>query len=217
MIVYGYENGRTLRVTWALEEANVEYEYRRVDVLKGGQYAAEFVAINPFRKVPVLVDNDFILTESAAIVTYIGERYPHSKLVPAAGTDDRARYDQWVSFILTEIDAPLWTIAKHRFVYPKDWRVPEAERGAARDLKAALGHIGAHLRARSADSGYLLGQSFSGADIMLAHCISWTLSARLDVVPVDLRDFYASSTERPASSRAVSRLDVSTVSNLDAP
>ena len=121
--LYGYRNGRTLRALWALEEAQVDYDYVEVDLFKGEARAAEFLKLNPAGKVPVLVDAEHVVTESAAICLHIGERFPESGLLPPPASAARSECYRWISFVLTEMDSALWTIAKHRFALPKDKRV----------------------------------------------------------------------------------------------
>ena len=126
MKLYGCTNSRSLRAAWALEEAGAPYDYAHVDLFKGEGRRPAFLDLNPAGKLPVLVDGDLNLTESVAIVTYIGERYPASKLVPD-GTPARADYLRWCSFVITELEQPVWTIARHRFILPKDKRVAGIE------------------------------------------------------------------------------------------
>lgn len=78
--------------------------------------------MNPAGKVPVLVDGEQI-TESAAICLHISEKHSDSSLLPPTATPERTACYKWISYILTEMDSGLWTIAKHRFALPKDKRV----------------------------------------------------------------------------------------------
>jgi glutathione S-transferase len=137
MKLYGYRNGRTLRALWALEEVEAPYEYVEVDVMRGEGREASFLQLNPGGKVPVLVDDTAVITESAAICMHIAEKYPRSGLLPPVGTPQLTDSYVWISFVLTELDAPLWTIAKHRFGLPKDRRVPEVIETAAWEFGVA--------------------------------------------------------------------------------
>ena len=83
MKLYGSRNSRSLRCVWALEEAGATYDYVRVWMMKGEGLAPWFKAVNPAGKIPVLEDGDLTLTESAAIVHYIAEKFPQSGLLPA--------------------------------------------------------------------------------------------------------------------------------------
>src|SRR5690242_13537147 len=75
MKLYGYRNGRTLRALWALEEVNAQYEYIEVDVMRGAGREPSFLKLNPAGKVPVLVDNQQVITESAAICMHIADKF----------------------------------------------------------------------------------------------------------------------------------------------
>ncbi|MDZ7620917.1 MAG: glutathione S-transferase N-terminal domain-containing protein [Candidatus Competibacteraceae bacterium] len=135
--VYGCPNTRSTRVVWALEEAGAEYDYHKVDLLAGAGRQPSYLALNPGGKVPALVDGELVLTESAAICNYIGDRFPASGLTPVAGSRDRARYDQWCFFVLSELEQSLWTIAKHRFALPEKRRVPAIIETAAWEFGVA--------------------------------------------------------------------------------
>src|SRR3990167_6397396 len=110
--IYGFPNTSTTRATWALEEAGASYEFVPVNLTRGEHKQPDFLRLSPGGKVPVLVDEDLLLTESAAICTYIGEKFPHSRLVPTNG-HERARYLQWCFFAMSEFETPLWTLTKH--------------------------------------------------------------------------------------------------------
>ena len=101
-----------MRAHWALHELGVTYEAKLIGPRTGETRTEAFRALSVKEKVPVLVDGDLVLTESAAIVTYLGDKY--GGLTPPFGSADRARYNEWISFILTELDAhTLYVIRKH--------------------------------------------------------------------------------------------------------
>ena len=173
--IYGCPRTRSTRATWALEEAGVEYAYLMVDLKKGEGHAPSYLEINPAGKVPALVDGDLVLTESAAIVTYIGEKYPASQLVPTE-LHPRAEYFQWSAFAIAELEQPLWTLAKHRFALPQELRLPAIEPTALWEFAKAAKVLHRHLEGRD----YVAGNQFSGADIMIGHTLSW---ARINQIP----------------------------------
>ena len=112
LTLWGGATGRTIRPHWALHELGVEYETKLIGPRTGETQTDEFRALSIKEKVPVLVDGDLVLTESAAIVTYLGDKY--GGLTPAFGTAERARYNEWTSFILMELDAhTLYVMRKH--------------------------------------------------------------------------------------------------------
>ncbi len=177
--LYGMQKTRSTRVTWALEEIGAEYQYHLVNLMKGEGQSPEFLKLNPYGKVPVLVDGDLVLTESAAICTYLGDSHPESELVPRAGTATRGTYDQWCHFIMSELEQPLWTIGKHRFVFPEDKRVPAILDVALWEFQRV-----AKVLAKALEGcDYLVDDSFTMVDILAAHTLTW---ARGFKIPNDL-------------------------------
>ena len=175
MKLYGYRNGRTLRALWVLEEVGAPYEFVEVDLKRGQHREPAFLALNPAGKVPVLYDGGTIVTESAAICMHLAERHPESGLLPPAGTPERSEFYRWTSFILTELDAPLWTIAKHRFALPQERRVPAIIETASWEFRNAASILASALD----DRQYLAGSAFSVADILAGHTLLWAKSARV--------------------------------------
>jgi glutathione S-transferase len=198
MKLYGYRNGRTLRALWALEEVGAAYEYVEVDIMHGQGREPWFLKINPGGKVPVLDDDGTVITESAAICMHLAEKYPESKLLPPAGTQARTASYKWISFILTELDTPLWTIAKHRFGLPKERRVPAVIETAGWEFRNAANLLAAGL----GDRPHLLGPAFSVADILAGHTLLWAKSARLALNSESLEAYLERLLARDAAIRA---------------
>ncbi len=116
LTIWGGATGRTIRAHWMAHELALDYEPKLIGSRTGATQSEEFVALNVKEKIPVLVDGDFVLTESAAIVTYLGDTYgKDSGLVPEPNTQERARYNEWLSYIQMELDAhTLYVMRKHR-------------------------------------------------------------------------------------------------------
>jgi len=112
MKLYGFPPTRSIRVLWTLRELCVEFEFVNVNLMAGENRHPEFLALNPAGKVPVLVDGEFVLTESVAMVLYLAEKYPEKNLLPA-GVELRAQVNRWLMFTATELEQPLWRISKH--------------------------------------------------------------------------------------------------------
>src|ERR1700733_5448255 len=123
MKLYGFPPTRSIRVLWMLRELGVDFEFVNVNLVAGENRSQEFLALNPAGKLPVLVDGDFVLTESVAIVVYLAEKYADKGLLPA-NLEARARVNRWLLFAATELEQPLWRIARHTSLYPKDKRLP---------------------------------------------------------------------------------------------
>jgi glutathione S-transferase len=201
MRLYGYRNGRTLRALWALEEVGAEYEFVEVDVTKGEGQTEWFLKINPFGKVPVLVAGDLVISESAAICQHVAQTHPAAALLPPPATAESAHCHQWISFLLTEVDAPLWTIAKHRFALPVEKRVPAVVDTALWELQRALRLLDDALRGRE----FLVGDRLTVADIVAGHCLVWAKSARIAVEGARLASYGQELGNRPAMVRAGER------------
>jgi glutathione S-transferase len=152
MKLYGTPPTRVLRVIWLLNELGLEYEQVPVALLQGEHYQPDFLALNPAARVPVLVDGDQVITESAAIQLYLAEKYPQAGFIPSA-VEERAQMYRWIFFLMTEIEPPLWRIARHTFLYPDEKRIPQDVDLARQECSGDAGsaraaHAGARVRGR---------------------------------------------------------------------
>ncbi|MCB1777771.1 MAG: glutathione S-transferase family protein [Candidatus Competibacteraceae bacterium] len=199
--VYGCPNTRSQRVVWALEEVGATYEYHLVNLLAGDDRKPDYQAINTGGKVPALVDGDLILSESAAICTYLGDRFPASGLTPPSGSVERALYDQWCFFILSELEQPLWTITKHRFALPKKRRVPAIFDTAHWEWDMAARVLATGLGERA----FLVGECFTAADLLAAQTLAWARAFEIPLGHVTLERYADRLLGRPAWARTIER------------
>jgi glutathione S-transferase len=191
--VIGNVKSRALRVLWTLEELGLDYEH--VDAPPRSE---EVTRISPAGKVPVLVADGVPITDSVAIMTFLADR--HGALTFPAGTIERARQDSLTQMILDEIDAVLWTAARHSFVLPDEIRLP-----AIKDsLKWEFARSETALVHRMAEDGpFLMGETMTIADILLGHCGGWAIAAKFPITEPRLRDHVAMMRDRPAFHRAL--------------
>lgn len=132
-----------------------------------GMGGPEFEAASPFRKVPALIDGDFSISDSSAIITYLEALYPEPPLIPAdpRGKARVAWFDEFADTILFGTGRKLFF---NRVVGPKLLKVPcdpaEADRAEAEQLPGLL----AYLESVVPDSGFLLGDGLTLADIAVA-------------------------------------------------
>ena len=199
--VYGCPRTRSTRVVWALEEVGAEYEYEKIDLFAGEGRQPAYLALNPGGKVPALADGDLVLTESAAICTYIGDAFPASGLTPPCGLPERARYNQWCFFAMCELEQPLWTIAKHRFALPEKRRTPEVIETAIWEFAIAAKVLATGLGGRE----FLISERFTAADILVAHTLAWAQSFELPLGHTVLEAYAERLLARPALARARAR------------
>jgi len=96
--LYWSPRSRSFTTLWLLEEAGQPYEKVLTDISTGAQKKPDYLKINPMGKVPALTDGDVAIAESAAICTYVADRFPDAKLAPPLGDPRRGKYLQWLFF-----------------------------------------------------------------------------------------------------------------------
>ncbi len=197
--VWGGATSRTLRVHWMLHELGLDYTPQLIGSRTGATQTDEFRALNPKEKIPVLIDDDLVLTESAAINTYLGDTYgKDSGVVPKPYSRERALYNQWCSFIQMELDAhTLYVIRKHRDLENLYGAAPQAINTAIAGFDKQVNVAALHLQ----NHQYLVGNTFTAADILLAGCIKWAQAYDIPVQQV-LSDYASRQTARPAFKTA---------------
>ena len=113
-ILYGGDFTRATLVQWVLEEGKIEYELRKIDILKGEHRSAEFLAINPAGFVPVLITPEGdTLCEVAALMVYLADRHGLTDLAPAVTDPRRGLFLSTVFNIAGDIQSEM-----KRFYYP---------------------------------------------------------------------------------------------------
>jgi len=166
--IFGKGTTRSMRALWAARESGLEHNYIEVDLMKGEHQKDDFKKMNPFGRVPVLKDGDFVLWESAAIITYLGDLAPETKLVPQT-PKERGLYNKWMHFANCEIDSVLFNIEKHSWRYPEAERLPQIIRMSIEELQVPLDIVSNHL----SENAFLLGDQFTMVDILMGHCLNW--------------------------------------------
>lgn len=162
-------------------------------MIAGAHRRPEFLAINPAGKLPVLVDGDLVLTESVAIVLYLAEKFASTKRLIPTDLAERAQLNRWLLFAVTELEQPLWRIARHSAIYPKEKRLPAEVALAREDFAAMAPVIEKHLTGRE----FVLGDSVTVADFVLAYTLDWANEVHLlDAFP-QLAAYMTRMYERP--------------------
>ena len=201
LVLWGNGQSRAFGVHWALHELGVSYEKRLIGPRTGETQTDEFLGLNPAGKIPVLQDGALVLTESAAIITYLGETYGRGTgLVPSAASKLRAKYDQWCFFAMTELDAQsLYIVRKHIALSYLYGEAPAAVSVAKQTFSRQAGVL-EHALADHRE--WILGSTFTGADILLAGCLSWGASYEL-ALSGSLSDYLSRATNRDAYRDAI--------------
>ncbi len=199
--IYGSTRSRALRCYWLLEEIGVPYESVPVDLAKLEHQTTKFTELNPYGKVPVMLEGDYMLAESSAILTYLSEKHSTGKMIPHAGTWERGKYYQWISFAMTEMDTYLWTIARHTGTYPIEKRWPQAIELAKVEFSKSLKPVFETLNQQK----FILGAEFSTADIVLGSVLSWAKALKIDLEYSRLDEYITELKNRPAFKKALGK------------
>lgn len=181
---------RAFRPLWMLEELGVPYDH-----IPAAPRSDEVRAFSPSGKVPVLVDGSDVIPDSTAILTYLADK--HGAFTHPAGTVKRAKQDAWTFRILDEVDAILWTAARHSFILPEAERVPAVKDSLKTEFSRNLDRI-----ADDMTSKYLVGDDPTVPDFVMAHCLGWARNAKFPDAPKALVAYLRRLRDRPAFQRA---------------
>jgi glutathione S-transferase len=165
--LYGSGRSRWVKPYWLLRELDIPFEPVLVSAMRGETRTPTFLSMNPLAKVPVLEADGDAIFESTAICAYLADKHREKGLIPAPGTLDRARHDQWVSVAVTELEQPLWRIARHTFIYPPEKRSVDDIALACDDFRRVVRRVSATF------AGETLLERFSVADITMAYTLRW--------------------------------------------
>ena len=174
MKLYEFPPTRSIRARWALQELGVDFEAETVNLVQGDHQKPAYKRVNPAGKLPALVDGATTLTESGAILLYLAEKYPEHGLIPQ-DLGERSQLYRWLLFTITELEQPLWRIARNENVYPAAERVAADVPRARRDFSDMVPVLAAHMRGRQ----YVVGERFTVADIALAYTLDWANEVQL--------------------------------------
>jgi glutathione S-transferase len=200
--LYHSPRTRSVRVLWLLEELGLPYELHTLAFSPDSLKSADYLKVNPLGKVPAITDGPLIMFESGAIVEYLIERYGNGRLAPQVGTPARGTFLQWIHFAEATCLPPLSDLAQHTIFKP------EAERIAALvpDAQERIASWLAVLERAVAGEQYLLGDDFSGADVMVGYSLllaKWFGLLGEQSYP-KLSAYVARLEQRPALQKALS-------------
>lgn len=190
IVLYHHPFSRASNVVWMLEECEVPYELRWVDLMKGGQKAPEILALNPMGKLPILTDGEAVVTEGAAIALYLADRYAYGRLAPKHDDPKRGAYLRWSFFAPSVIEPCL---------------AAKSSGGEFKESAVGWGNHDAMLASiEKALEGkdFLLGDTFSMADVVFGGTVRYMLMFKM----LDARPAFTAYVERlsarPGSQRA---------------
>jgi glutathione S-transferase len=194
IIFYHNPQSRAVMVHWMLEEVGADYDTRLLSFDKGEHKSPEFLAINPMGKLPTIVVDGTPITETPAIIAWLADAYPESGLAPPLGSLARATWYRWLFFGGSCIEPAMVDQMLHR---PAPAQKGAVGWGSYDDVIDALE---ATLQAQP----YLLGDSFTAADLYVGSELNWGGmfgAPRLKESDI-LQAYVRRVTERPAYERA---------------
>jgi glutathione S-transferase len=195
--IYGIARTRAFRALWIAKELDIPFEHLPIEIGGDGARSAEFLAINPNGRLPVIVDGDFVLFESLAITLYLAKKHSSGRLYPGT-LEGEAKAWQWSFWAIAEVDRGVNIWSLHAV------RLPPDERNAAL-REEALTVIAAPFKVLDAavsKQPYLLGNSFTVADLNVAAVICRAIDMNLSAWP-QLDAWLTRCLDRPAAREAL--------------
>src|ERR1700692_3569456 len=195
--IYGIARTRAFRALWMADELGLDYRHLPIEIGGDGARAPGFLALTPKRRLPVVVDDGFVLSESLAITLYLAKKHASGTLYPGT-LEGEARAWQWSFWAIAEVDRGVNIWSLHAVRLPAQER-EEALREEALKVVAAPFKV---LNAALAKTPYLLGSDFTVADLNVAAVISRAIDMDLSAVP-NLQAWLTRCLDRPAARAAL--------------
>jgi glutathione S-transferase len=195
--VYGIARTRAFRPLWMAMELGLDFEHLPIEIGDAGARTPEFLKLNPNGRLPVIVDEGFLLSESLAITLYLAKKHSNGKLYPGT-LQDEARTWQWTMWALSEVDRGVNIWSLHAV------RLPPAERDTAKREEAlkVVAKPFKVLDTAVSQQPYLIGGAFTVADLNVAAVISRAIEMDLSAVP-HLKAWLERCLDRPAARKAL--------------
>ena len=177
-----------------LEELGANYELRVLDLKRGEQREAPYLAINPMGKVPAILHCDVLITEQPAVFLYLADLYPEARLAPSNGDPLRGAYLRWLVYYGTSFEPAIVDRSQKREpVAPMT-----SPYGSWDDVLTTL-------QAQLAIGPYLLGERFTAADVLWGGALYWTTLFKLVPETPAIRAYVERVIARPAMQRAAAK------------
>ena len=192
LVLYTHPMSRGRIARWMLEEVGEPY---RTELLEFGtrMKAPAYLAINPMGKVPAIRHGDTVVTEAAAICAYLADAFPQARLAPPPGDRLRGPYYRWLFFAAGPLDAAVSNKAL-------GFAVPAEREGMVRYGRLAT--VLNVLEGAVSNSDYLVGDSFTAADVYVGAQIGFGMQfGTIEKRPAFER-YWQRLAERPAGRRA---------------
>jgi glutathione S-transferase len=192
LTLYHASPSRSSIVLWMLEELGEPYDIKLIKLSAGENLTPDYLAINPMGKVPALKHRNTVITEVAAICTYLADEFPSKKLNVPVGTPERGVYLKWL------------------FFGPGCMEPAVIDRAAPRKEEARRAMLGygdfdttMNVVAKAVANGpWLMGEKFTAADVVIGSNVRWGTMFKLIPERKEFSDYAARIAARPAAQRA---------------
>jgi glutathione S-transferase len=195
LTLYHAAPSRSSIVLWMLEEVGEPYEVHLMSLKKGENRAADYLKVNPMGKVPALKHGDTVVTEGAAICTYLADAFPRAALNVPVGDPRRGPYLKWLFFGPACLEAAIIDRS-----FPRTGEAPRQSLGYG-DHETVMNVLSEAVRR----GPYLLGEQFTAADVVIGSGIRWGMMFKGVPERPEFVDYASRVAERPAAKRATQK------------
>jgi glutathione S-transferase len=196
LLLYHAAPSRSSIVHWMLEELGEPYDIELVSFKKGENHQPTYLAINPMGKLPALKHGDTVITEAAAICTYLADEFPHAKLNVPIGNPQRGVYLKWLFFGPSCFEPAITERA-----FPRKDPPPRSTLGFG-DFETVMDVMA---KGVGAANPYLMGSRFTAADVIIGSGLRWGMMFKLVPERPEFAAYVGRLNKRPALERATAK------------
>ena len=197
MKLYYFPGACSLATHIVLEWLGTAYDTVKLDL--ASTKSPEFLALNPNGAVPLLIDGEFVLSQNAAILCYLAERYPHARLMGDGSSPGRAEVLKWLSFLNSDVHPAFKPIFKPTRFHPDNAQARVIMDTARTHVREYLEKIDARLHGRE-----WLADQRSIADPYLFVMLRWALKLKVDMNGLEnLARFFSRMSADPGVRAAI--------------
>ena len=195
LTLYHAAPSRSSIVRWMLEEVGEPYDLHVLNLMNGEQKAPAYLAVNPMGKVPALKHGDTVITEAAAICTYLADAFPKAGLGVPIGDPSRWVYLKWLFYAPSCIEPAVTDRAFPRKEKPRRGMLGYGDFDTVMDVVATAVEPGP----------YLMGEQFTAADVIVGSQLRWGMMFDLLPKRPEFVAYVGRLEQRPALQRAVAK------------
>jgi len=197
LTLYHIAPSRSSVALWMLEEIGEPYDIHLLSMNKGTHREAPYLAINPMGKVPALRHGNTVITECAAICTYLADAFPNAGLNIPINHPQRGPYLKWLFFGPSVLESAVMDRA-----FPRAGEVRRAALGYG-DFDTTMDVV-----AKAVTPGpFLMGDRFTAADVVIGSNLRWGTMFKMIPERKEFSDYVARFVDRPAAKRAQAKDD----------